>query len=77
MMIDTAIQDDARDGMALIRACLNDDADAAQIIYDNCDLAGVLGIVTGVAAQGLIALYGEDGARGWVDRMQRHAADES
>jgi hypothetical protein len=70
-MIDTTIRDDARDGLALIRACLDDDIDAAEVIYDNCDLAGVLGIVTGIAAQELIRTMGEPGAREWLIRMQR------
>jgi len=70
-MIDAAVRDDARDALALIRACLDDDADAAMVIYDNCDLTGVLGIVTGIAADGLIRIEGEDGAREWLDRMRR------
>ncbi len=75
-MTDTTIRDDARDALALIRACLDDAADAAMVIYDNCDLRGVLGILSGITAQGLILGKGEDGAREWLDRMQRRAAGE-
>jgi hypothetical protein len=76
-MTDTTIRDDARDSLALIRACLDDDIDAAEVIHGNCDLHGVLGIVTGIAAQGLVQARGEDGAREWLDRMQRRAAPEA
>jgi hypothetical protein len=72
-MIDATIHDDARDAIALIRACLDDDIAAARVIHDNCDLGGVLMIVTGMAAEGLARIYGEHGAREWLDRMQRRA----
>lgn len=76
-MTEATIHDDARDALALIRACLDDDADAAMAIYDNCDLRGVLGILSGITAEGLVLGKGEDGARGWLDRMQRRAAGEA
>lgn len=70
-MIDATIHDDARDAIALIRACVDDDHAAAQVIHDNCDLGGVLAIITGMAVGALLDKYGEDGAREWLDRMQR------
>jgi hypothetical protein len=70
-MTDATIHDDGRDAIALIRACLDDDITAAKVICDNCDLEGVLAIMTGIAAEGLTGTKGEDGAREWLDRMQR------
>ena len=76
-MTDTAINDDGRDAIALLRACLDDDTAAAKVIQDNCWLSGVLAVMTGIAAQGLIGTKGEDGAREWLDRMQRQGAIEA
>jgi len=70
-MIDTTIHDDGRDAIALIRACLDGDTAAAKVIHDNCDLGGVLAVVTGIAVQALIGDEGEDSAREWLDRLQR------
>jgi hypothetical protein len=70
-MTDVTVHDDARDAVALIRACLDDDIDAAKTIRDNCDLGGVLAIMTGLAAQAIVSLDGETGARKWLDHIQR------
>jgi hypothetical protein len=64
------IDDDARDAIALIRACLEDDMEASQVIYDHCDLVGVLAIITGIATQGLIEDKGEDGTREWLTDLR-------
>lgn len=70
----TTIHDDARDAIALIRACLDGDAEAAEVIQGNCDLAGVLAITTGIAAEALTQARGEAGARKWLDRTQRQGS---
>jgi hypothetical protein len=59
----TGANDDTRDAIALIRACLDDDTEAAEVITGNCDLGGVLAVVTGLAAEGLVCIKGEAGAR--------------
>ena len=76
-MIDITIHDDARDAIALIQACLDDDVAARKVIHENCDERGVLMIMTGVAAQGLVLIHGEDGAREWLNRMRRQEASEA
>ncbi len=70
-MTDTAIHDDARDAIAYLRACINDDIESAEVIQNNCDLEGVLAIVAGMLAGWLVDEGGKDGALVLLDRMLR------
>jgi hypothetical protein len=76
-MTDAATRDVTRDAFAMIRACLDEDIAAAQVIYDNCNPARVLAQITGIAVDALIHIKGEDGTREWLDLMQRLAAGEA
>jgi hypothetical protein len=71
---DATIHDDTRDAIALLTACINDDTDAATVIHQNCDLDGVLAIITGIAISALVEQHGEDGTR---EMLARKAAEES
>jgi hypothetical protein len=68
------IHDDERDALALMLACLGGDGEAGKVIGDNCDLAGVLAVVTGIALGVLTQAEGLDGAREWLEFFQRQAA---
>jgi hypothetical protein len=76
-MNEITIHDELRDGLALIRACLDNDVAAAEVISNNCDLVRVLSIVTGIAVQALIDSKGEDGTRAWLDRWQHELTSEA
>lgn len=63
-----AILDDYRDAIALTRACLDRDEDAAKAISDNCDQVGVLLALSAIAAYALRDAHGcEHHAREWLD----------
>ena len=73
-MTEDTLLGDARDAIAMLRACLDDDVEAAKAIGDNCDLVGVLAIVCGITTGQLVRDYGEDGTRRWLDRKAAEAA---
>lgn len=72
--IPAAIHDDTRDALALLLACLNEDEGAEELIAANCNMRGVLAIMTSMTVGAFVESFGEDGARKEIKRAIRKEA---